>query len=535
MAERPKNTYISQVINPGIDKKIPTGVVNVVYARNGEAVGYMRDGQYVELGQQPSNKKTEKKTSQTKNRGQYLDDLDTKLITAQDAVNAARFDIQSSEPESQEFKAATNALDVAQSNYQSLQKQYNDFVKQEASTKLQSKLQKLETEKKRKTALNESTAKIEADIKKTKENVSATSTISTEERRPSLAGVSMGEADTTIPAVKISNKTKLTPKKKAETPPKPGKTKPANIDEIFALVQSQYGPVDAIFKEDSDLKALMIRAVGDPKNPTDDYDPQRFLNELQTTTWWAKNSGPIRQRQFYKKQYEDLLKKGGNAEELAKTTEYGRGLGETKQIIADEAVRRGAALDATDLDMLATQVYDLANETKGSIIAASVRGKIKYTPGAALGGAAGVSLADLQKTASANGLDLNKQFGSSVQGWLQKISQGESPETYKQIIRDTAKIGLPNRVASLVDKGIDLETIYNPYKNMMAATLEINPETIKLNDPTLRMAIGPEKEMSLYDYQRSLRKDARWQYTDNARQEVSSLTSRILKDFGFQG
>jgi hypothetical protein len=32
------------------------------------------------------------------------------------------------------------------------------------------------------------------------------------------------------------------PKKKAEAPPKPDKAKPANIDEIFALVQSQYGP-----------------------------------------------------------------------------------------------------------------------------------------------------------------------------------------------------------------------------------------------------------------------------------------------------
>jgi hypothetical protein len=313
------------------------------------------------------------------------------------------------------------------------------------------------------------------------------------------------------------------------------KTKTANIDEIFALVQSQYGPVDAIFKEDPDLKELMIKATKGTASTKDDYSPQRFLNELQTTTWWAKNSGPIRQRQFYKKQYEDLLKKGGNAEELAQTTEYGRGLGETKQIIADEAVRRGASLDATDLDMLATQVYDLANETSGSIVGAAVRGKIKYTPGAALGGAAGVSLTELQQTASANGLDLNKQFGSSVQGWLQKIAQGESPETYKQIIRDTAKIGLPDRVASLVDKGIDLETIYNPYRNMMAATLEVNPETIKLNDPTLRMAIGPEKEMSLYDYQRSLRKDARWQYTDNARQEVSSIAKTVLKDFGFQG
>jgi len=337
------------------------------------------------------------------------------------------------------------------------------------------------------------------------------------------------------PAATGTGVTKPAAKKKAVAPSAPDKAKPANIDEIFALVQSQYGPVDAIFKEDPDLKALMIAATKGTASTKDDYTPQRFLNELQTTTWWAKNSGPIRQRQFYKKQYEDLLKKGGNAEELAQTTEYGRGLGETKQIIADEAVKRGASLDATDLDMLATQVYDLANETSGSIVGAAVRGKIKYTPGAALGGAAGVSLTELQQTASANGLDLNKQFGSNLQGWLQKIAQGESTETYKQIIRDTAKIGLPDRVASLIDKGIDLETIYNPYRNMMAATLEVNPETIKLNDPTLRMAIGPDKEMSLYDYQRSLRKDARWQYTDNARQDVSSIARTVLKDFGFQG
>lgn len=337
------------------------------------------------------------------------------------------------------------------------------------------------------------------------------------------------------PGATRTDGTKPAAKKKATTPSAPGKTKPANIDEIFAQVQSQYGPIDAIFKENSQLKDLMVKAIGDPTNAKDDYTPQRFLNELKTTDWWAENSEPIRNRQFYKKQYEDLLKKGGNADELAKTTEYGRGLANAKQVIADAAVSYGSSINPTELDMLATQVYDLANEGNGAIVGAAIRGKIKYTPGAALGGAAGVSLTELQKTASANGLNLEKQFGSSLQGWLQKIAQGESPETYKQIIRDTAKIGLPDRVASLVDKGIDLETIYNPYKNMMAATLEVNPETIKLNDPTLRMAIGPEKEMSLYDYQRSLRKDARWQYTDNARQEVSSIAKTVLKDFGFQG
>ena len=222
------------------------------------------------------------------------------------------------------------------------------------------------------------------------------------------------------PAATNTGGPKLTPKKKVETPPKPNETKTTNIDEIFAMVQSQYGPIDAIFKENPELKALMVAATKGTASTKDDYTPERFLNELQTTTWFASNAGPIRQRQFYKKQYEDLLKKGGNAEELAKTTEYGRGLASAKQAIADAGVVYGSSVNSTDLDVLAGQIYDLANEGNAPIIKAAIRGKIKYTPGAALGGEAGVSLAELQKTASANGLDLNKQFGSSLQGWLQR-------------------------------------------------------------------------------------------------------------------
>jgi hypothetical protein len=68
----------------------------------------------------------------------------------------------------------------------------------------------------------------------------------------------------------------------------------------------------------------------------------------------------------------------------------------------------------------------------------------------------------------------------------------------------------------------------------MASVLEVNPETIGLNDKTLRSAIG-DKEMTLYDWERSLRKDPRWQYTNNARQEVSSIGLNVLQQLGFQG
>jgi len=69
----------------------------------------------------------------------------------------------------------------------------------------------------------------------------------------------------------------------------------------------------------------------------------------------------------------------------------------------------------------------------------------------------------------------------------------------------------------------------------MAASLGVNPETITLDDPTLRMAIGPDKEMSLYDYRKAVRADKRWQYSEEANDEVTNMISQVKRDFGFMG
>lgn len=145
-----------------------------------------------------------------------------------------------------------------------------------------------------------------------------------------------------------------------------------------------------------------------------------------------------------------------------------------------------------------------------------------------------LTIQELAKTAAANGLDLNKDFGSSIDGWMKQIASGTDIETIKSAIRQNARLGMPDRVAKLLDQGVDLESIYAPYRKAMATVLEVNPDTISLNDPTLRGAIGPDKEMTIYDFQRALRKDPRWQYTDNAREEVSNAALRVLQDFGFQ-
>lgn len=141
----------------------------------------------------------------------------------------------------------------------------------------------------------------------------------------------------------------------------------------------------------------------------------------------------------------------------------------------------------------------------------------------------------LAKTARANGLDLNKDFGDVANSWIKRVEAGEDITIFQNLIRGTAKLGMPQNVQALMDDGLDLESVYAPYKRVMASNLELTPDSINLNDPLLRTAIGPDKEMSIYDFEKQIRQDNRWQYTNKAREEVSDVALRVLRDFGLMG
>ena len=276
-------------------------------------------------------------------------------------------------------------------------------------------------------------------------------------------------------------------------------------------------------------------------NTTGGIDEEQFLTEIITKTpefiKRQKTAPEILTRNQQRLAFEAQIK-GMTPEDIeiaSNSTDYGRGLADTKARLDEAITELGATASPEELDALAKKAYDSAIENNPALIRQLIRSNIKYDPNAPTKGEAGKSIAELRKTAAANGINLDKSFGSQLQSWLQNISKGESIDTYKQIIRNVAKIGLPEKVASLVDQGIDLDTLYSPYKNVMASVLEINPESITLNDPTLRSAISADKELPIYEFERQLRQDARWQYTNQARQEVSDVALKVLRDFGFQG
>jgi hypothetical protein len=134
-------------------------------------------------------------------------------------------------------------------------------------------------------------------------------------------------------------------------------------------------------------------------------------------------------------------------------------------------------------------------------------------------------------TARANGVTLNQ---SQIDSFAKRVQDGTDIKIIDKEIRSIAALGMPDKVIKLLDQGVDLDTIYSPYRNLMASILELNPESIDLKDPTLRSAIGPDKEMPIYDFEKALRKDYRWQYTDNAKRDVSNVALKVLRDFGFQ-
>jgi hypothetical protein len=316
------------------------------------------------------------------------------------------------------------------------------------------------------------------------------------------------------------------------------------FEKIMAEAVKLYGGIDEIFATNEELKNLLIRSIGDPATAKDDMDEDQFINLLQNTTWYKTNSGPIRQRGFEKRQYDALVKKlktddpqyKAKIEELNRTSAYGRGLQDVIDILRENATKLGRQISDDDLRVIAAGIYDYANEDDAVKIRNAILGAGTFGAGKGIvSGAAGQNLTTLRAVARANGFDLDTVFKDSIDTWLDKIAKGESIETFKSVIRNTAKAGLPDRVASLLDQGVDLETIYSPYKRIMAATLEVSPESITLNDPTLRMGIGPDKEVSLYEYQRMLRKDPRWQYTNNAREDVANSVLTVARNFGFQG
>lgn len=152
-------------------------------------------------------------------------------------------------------------------------------------------------------------------------------------------------------------------------------------------------------------------------------------------------------------------------------------------------------------------------------------------------GEAAKAIDDLREYANAYGIAYNDDWYANA---TKAVLEGrESLDTFQNTIRDTAKSRYGG-FAGQIDAGLTTKQAASPYIQSMASILELDPNAINLNDPTITKALtgvneqGAPTVMPLWQFERDLKKDDRWRYTKNAQDELIGTGMQVLRDLGFE-
>lgn len=146
-----------------------------------------------------------------------------------------------------------------------------------------------------------------------------------------------------------------------------------------------------------------------------------------------------------------------------------------------------------------------------------------------VGGLVGSNLASIRKLASDYNVTLSD---AEIRKYaIDGLSNKNTLEIVKTKIQNTAKFRYQN-LASFIDQGLSVKDIASQYINRMANVLEVNPDTIKLDDKYIDNALT--NNLNFTDFNKVLRSSPQWEYTTNAREEAAGYANKILQDFGLR-
>ena len=153
-------------------------------------------------------------------------------------------------------------------------------------------------------------------------------------------------------------------------------------------------------------------------------------------------------------------------------------------------------------------------------------------------GPSGKFFVQIKNLAFDNGIKLADDVATS---YANNIVAGKLDEnTVYNTIRESAASAFP-ALADKIKAGLDLKNLASPYIQSMSDIIEIPNTAIDLFDPQIRSAMaftlpdGKVGTKSIYNFEKELRKDDRWQYTNKAREQAASVATTVLRDFGFMG
>jgi hypothetical protein len=300
-------------------------------------------------------------------------------------------------------------------------------------------------------------------------------------------------------------------------------------------------PAITVLMRNPELQTLLQGFI-DQMNQGSEVQWSEIVNSLQNSEWGRNHLYTYIQREIDRSNYEPEFFDALLQAQAKRIKEY--------------FAKAGAVIDdASALDMAEKQYYQSETMPDGTLQLfdqtwfntelgnALDFSKTKTVMGIELHdmeGLAGQYADKIYKSAYDYGIDAsmtNTAFEDYFKTALRGIFAGsQTVDDATNYFKEMALSKYPG-LANQIMQGQTVRTAADPYLRAIGDTLEI--PNIDLNDSLVQSVLnttdekGNFKPMNLYEVQLKARKDPRWQYTQQATDEYTSVAAMIAKDFGF--
>lgn len=330
---------------------------------------------------------------------------------------------------------------------------------------------------------------------------------------------------------------------------------PESQDYSFETIVNKYGYSLGVLKEfKKDLNPIFKWLAGQlQKGETLENLQAEFERRLNETNFGNRPSSELQA---------DIARYGLQRQDFKKT------LGELRRRIREVAAQSFGESIIDDIDEGVTQQIALEliyqedgflNGNFDSFNAAAIKRRLKQyqvqnttnpQPGedgtqqqaagnTDLTGAWGSNRAALAQWLSRNGVVLDESRMSEYLWALDNETMDLN--TIKQDVRNRDFTTRYAAYADLFKQGTDVSDVAMNFRQSAANLLERSIEDISIDDPMVQRALqykgqdGKPSTMSLYEFEREVRKSPEWDKTDNAMRTYTDIGETILRNFGFRG
>lgn len=282
---------------------------------------------------------------------------------------------------------------------------------------------------------------------------------------------------------------------------------------------NQYGFVGQLANAIPELKAIFEQAA------REEWEPARFDRAVMDSGWYKQNAESAR--------YYATLS-------VSDPATYNQDVGNAAAKV--RAVMNELGLTSSGVQGVDTNKIGLAALTGNwddqqlrTYLARTLR--LSEGPLGSLSGNAAEMEKYMRGLATNYGVPYTDQW---IKGQVRSIQTGYGDlEGFESLMRARAKAAFP-QFSDQIDGGMTLRDIADPYISTMANTLEVSVTELQLDDRWVKRAMSSKQPdgtmgaMPLWEFERKLKDDPRWDKTKQAREQAFDAIAQIGRDFGFE-